>query len=65
MTRIKLYAEIDLEMDVEIPGLSADTQEYEKGQLKPQVIEQFQKKLATAFGEENIKKLVDFEYDVI
>ncbi len=65
MTRIKLYVELDLEMDVDISGLNVNTPEYEKGQLKPQVKEQLLKKLSAAFGEENIKKLVDLEYDVL
>ena len=41
------------------------THEYEKVQLQPKVKEVFLKKLGEAFGDENIKKLVDLEYDVI
>jgi hypothetical protein len=64
VTQVKIYAEIEVVMDVDSDGLAEDTLEYEVQQKKPVVYRQFVDALEGVFGE-GLRKIDYLEFDVI
>lgn len=64
MARVKIYAEIEVAMDVDIEGLDEDTMEYEVQQKKPEVYQALRSTLEGAFGD-GLRKIDYVEFDVI
>ncbi len=63
MPRVKIYAEIEVLMDVDLGGLTEDAQEYEVQERKDEVYQSFQDALKKLFGE-GFRKIDYFEFDV-
>jgi len=64
MARIKVFAEFEALVDMELEGVDAGTPEHEVQQHRAEVRAMLEDHLHAGFGGENPRKLVNFEFDV-
>lgn len=64
MARVKVFAEIEVRMDLDVEGLDASTPEHEVQQHRPDVLAALEAALTHGFGTGNFKKLDYMEFDV-
>lgn len=64
MARIKVFAEIEVALDLDIDGIDSSTPEHEVQQHREEVLAALRGGLETAFGAQNFRKFDYVEFDV-
>lgn len=64
MARIKLFAEFEAVVEVDLAGVDQTTPNHEVEQHRPELLAYLQDRLRLAFGDENPKHIEYFEFDV-
>jgi hypothetical protein len=63
MARMKVFAEVELYLDLDLPGIDANTMDHEVQQRRPDLLAALESSLTSCFGAGNWE-LVSFEFDV-
>jgi len=64
MARIKLFAEFEALVEVDLPGVDSSTPNHEVEQHRPEMLALLKDRLREAFGDDNPKAIEYFEFDV-
>lgn len=64
MARIKVFAEVEVIIDLDLADVDAGTPEHEVEQHRPDVLAALEAGLHQAFGQENLRRIEYFEFDV-
>ncbi len=64
MARIKLFAEFEAVVEVDLAGIDQTTPNHEVEQHRPELFAYLQDRLRVAFGGDNPKHIEYFEFDV-
>jgi hypothetical protein len=64
MAMIKVFAEFEALVDMELEGVDSTTPEHEVEQHRPEVLALLQDRLREAFGDDNPRRIEYFEFDV-
>ncbi len=64
MAKIKLFAEFEALVDLDLAGVDSSTQSHEVEQHRPEMLAYLTDRLRVAFGDDNPKHIEYFEFDV-
>lgn len=65
MARLKVFAEVEVVLDLDLPDVDANTPEHEVQQHRPEVLTALETRLRRVFGDDNLRRIDYFEFDVV
>jgi hypothetical protein len=64
MAKIKVFAEFEVAVDMDLEGVDVETPAHEVEQHRPDVLAMLEDRLRKAFGDANLRRIEYFEFDV-
>ncbi|MCZ7662314.1 MAG: hypothetical protein M5U22_04945 [Thermoleophilia bacterium] len=64
MARIKVFAEVEVVLDLDLADVDPSTPEHEVEQHRPDVLAALESRMHDAFGRGNLRRIEYFEFDV-